>query len=320
MMDVKPKDLRDIDISIEFRGYSRDEVNDLLERAAATIEGLSERVRVLSERLAAAQNDPARVAAPAPAPTETPAKTLELAQRTLEMAQKAADEELARARESASTLVRDAEIRASSMIGDAEAEARRRTETERQRVSDELTHLTTRREQLRGDVDTLDRFESDYRDRLVRAIEADLAVVKGRGTAAPSAVPELASLTMDSDMPPAPPVAAAAAPSTGESTVMIEQAPAATTDIVEAVSIDDSGDADTSEESREPVPATVGSSEVFAAEQRGADRTLPDDAFFTSLREAVRDDAPLEPGEERFFEEHAKDGGPTIRDVFRRRK
>jgi hypothetical protein len=183
-----------------------------------------------------------------------------------------------------------------------------------------LEHLTARREELRSDVDTLDRFESDYRDRLVRAIEADLAVVKGRGTAAPSAVPDLVSVATDTDMPPAPPMIGSAAPSRSESTIAAASSPPATTDIIEAVSIDDDADtpSEASRETREPVPATVGSAELFAAEAR-SDRQLPDDAFFTSLREAVRDDAPLEPGEERFFEEHAKDG-PTIRDVFRRKR
>jgi DivIVA domain-containing protein len=34
-MDVTPRELRDVEIREAFRGYNRDEVNDLLERAAA---------------------------------------------------------------------------------------------------------------------------------------------------------------------------------------------------------------------------------------------------------------------------------------------
>ena len=41
-MDVTPRELRDIEIREAFRGYHRDEVDELLERAAATIEDLTE--------------------------------------------------------------------------------------------------------------------------------------------------------------------------------------------------------------------------------------------------------------------------------------
>ncbi len=44
-MDISPAELRDTKISEAFRGYNRDVVNDLLERAAVTIEQLTERLR-----------------------------------------------------------------------------------------------------------------------------------------------------------------------------------------------------------------------------------------------------------------------------------
>ena len=47
-MDVTPRELRDTDIREGFRGYHRDDVDELLERAAATIEGHQERVRQLT--------------------------------------------------------------------------------------------------------------------------------------------------------------------------------------------------------------------------------------------------------------------------------
>ncbi|MBM3661223.1 MAG: DivIVA domain-containing protein, partial [Actinobacteria bacterium] len=51
-MDVTPQELRDIEIRESFRGYHRDVVDELLERAAATIEHLEHQIRILQERLA----------------------------------------------------------------------------------------------------------------------------------------------------------------------------------------------------------------------------------------------------------------------------
>ena len=53
-MDITPQELRDIEIRESFRGYHRDDVDDLLERAASTIEHLEHQIRVLQERLASA--------------------------------------------------------------------------------------------------------------------------------------------------------------------------------------------------------------------------------------------------------------------------
>lgn len=279
-MDVTPRELRDIDITSEFRGYCREEVNDLLERAAATIEGLSERVRMLSDRLTAAQHEAANRNANA-----EPTRTLELAQRTLEMAQKTADDELTKARETAATLVRDAELRANSLVGDAEVEARTRVEAERRRLHEDVSQLLEHRDSLRGEVGRLEQFETDYRDRLVRAIEADLAVVRGRSSAAPGPWPE--TTVLDTDLP-----------------------------VIPAGS-----DTDADRRLDEPVAATgeqsaSGTLDLSGAEE--AENATADDAFLTSLREAVSDDTPLEPGEERFFEAASPES--SVRDVFRRRR
>ena len=41
-MDVTPQELRSSEIKDSWRGYDRDEVDDLLERAAVTIESLTQ--------------------------------------------------------------------------------------------------------------------------------------------------------------------------------------------------------------------------------------------------------------------------------------
>ena len=89
-MDVTPQELRDIDIRESFRGYHRDEVDELLERAASTIEHLEHQIRVLQERLASVPAQPTRPApqaapapAPAPRPAPVPVPDSDVIQRTL---------------------------------------------------------------------------------------------------------------------------------------------------------------------------------------------------------------------------------------------
>ena len=127
-MDVTPQELRDIEIREAWRGYHRDDVDELLERAAATIEHLEGETQQL--RVRAAQSPPPVPApAPAPAPVAAPAPPpvpvaaapppirsadTDVIQRTLVLAQKAADEAVAEARSKAEQLVGDAELGPSS--------------------------------------------------------------------------------------------------------------------------------------------------------------------------------------------------------------
>src|SRR5205823_4669885 len=59
----------------------------------------------------------------------------------------------------------------------------------------------TRRDTLLADVEALTRFEAEYRDRSVRALEADLAALRSRPPAAPGARPEPSDVEIPS--PPA---------------------------------------------------------------------------------------------------------------------
>src|SRR5205823_4720710 len=79
---------------------------------------------------------------------------------------------------------------------DAAIEARRTTETERQRLEQEIAELQARRDALSTDVDGLEHFESDYRTRLMGAMEADLhaierdlQAIRERAVAAPGEKP-----------------------------------------------------------------------------------------------------------------------------------
>src|SRR4051812_24467284 len=186
-MDVTPRELRDVEIREAFRGYNRDEVNDLLERAAAAIESLNERLRVLGERLANGSEESGRGR-----------ETEDMLHRTLLLAQRAADEAIAEAEEKARVVIEEAEARSRNMLADAAIEARRTTESERRRLEHEITELQSRRDALSTDVDGLEHFESDYRTRLVSAIESDLhaiehdlQAIRERAAAAPGDKPAI---------------------------------------------------------------------------------------------------------------------------------
>src|SRR3954468_19264703 len=138
-MDVTPQELRGSEIKEAFRGYHRDEVDDLLERAAVTIENLG---RQLTEQ-------PAR---PTPGATDGPPQVsrddAETIQRTLLLAQRAADDAVNEAQARARGIVEDSEAKAQALVGDAEATARRLHEAERRHLEGEVAELTARRDRL----------------------------------------------------------------------------------------------------------------------------------------------------------------------------
>lgn len=179
-MDVTPRELRDLEIREQFRGYHREDVDDLLERAAKTIETQNERLRQMNEKLT---HEP--VGAPAPAaPSESTREMEQTLQRTLVLAQRTADMAVAEAEEQARATLDDAEARARVIMTDAETQARRLAESERNRLHNEILELGSKREALLSDVEALERFDNDYRTRLREAIEADLSALDSR-----SAVP-----------------------------------------------------------------------------------------------------------------------------------
>ena len=173
-MEISPQELRDVEIRDAMRGYNRDEVNDLLERAAATIEATIKRADQMTERLSSAQAEAGRTR-----------ETEDVLHRTLLLAQRAADEAVAEATAKSRQMLDDADIQARRLVADAEAEARRRGEAERRRLEEEILDLSSRRDALLADVEALTRFEAEYRERMVRALEADLFALRSRPTSAP---------------------------------------------------------------------------------------------------------------------------------------
>ena len=121
-MDVTPHELRDCQISDAFRGYSRDEVNELMERAAATIETQGEKIRILTERVSSVTTDAARTR-----------NNDDIIQRTMVLAQRAADEAIGDASRQAAEMLSEAESRSRAMVDAANDEVHRVHDVERSR-------------------------------------------------------------------------------------------------------------------------------------------------------------------------------------------
>jgi DivIVA domain-containing protein len=333
-MDVTPRELRDIDIREGFRGYNRDDVDELLERAAATIEALNERTRRLTEQVSAVEGQQGQSR-----------ETEDMLHRTLLLAQRAADEAVAEAQFKARQILDDAEAKSRAQLAEAESTARRQVDGERRRLETEVLELASRREALLADVDGLERFESEYRARLRRALETDLESLAGQGPVAPSGRPPIhevdlpapsaanappvpstpatpSTLTAPPNVPPlpvppltAPPAAAPAAADAGPPTAEIGGL--GTWDLSGASS---DPSTDTPSSTTEPEPTVdLSRSPLFPSESADAE-PLDDEAFFASLREAVSDQAPLGPRDELpdatggYDDEDAKSG------LFRRRR
>jgi cell division initiation protein len=348
-MDVSPKELLDNDIREAWRGYNREDVEALLEKAAATIEGLGEKVKQLNDRVRAAETDMSHGK-----------ETEDMLHRTLLLAQRTADEAVTEAQTRARQLLEDAENKSRALVTEAEASARRISADERTRLENEILDLASRREALTGDVDALEQYESEYRGRLQRALESDLEILKQQ-TAGPSVPrPQLSAVEIpvlaEGFARRAPVVEEPVAEEPAAEELAAEE-PAAEKPAVENPEVDNeaepelaaasSGDepsADTSVDltaagdvskfeayvaeakTAEPPNADAGNG-VAAAETPGVEavegKMLDDDAFFASLREAVRDDAPLGPRDDEaaepgFFDQDEADA--TNRKLFKRRR
>jgi len=341
-MDVTPQELRGNEIKEAFRGYHRDEVDDLLERAAVTIENLT---RQLQE----APRQPAD--APLAQVSRNDAETI---QRTLLLAQRAADDAIAEAQERARQILDESEAKAQTLVGDAEVTARRIHEGERRRLEAEIADLIARRSRLQSDADALEAYANGYRDRVRTAIENDLANLGG-AIEAPSARPEMtetepapaarepeppsssshswddepATRAMDlveveeEPIAPAPSAAPAASPAAEAPAAAPSPAPApAEADWPPPAPTAQSTialDTHAPWEAPEPLPESLASeshgdalgagqpfsSDVVMEAQPVDSDLLDDDAFFASLRDAVRDDAPLGPVDDGFPESSA---------------
>ncbi|MCU1458959.1 MAG: DivIVA protein [Actinomycetia bacterium] len=389
-MDVSPRELRDIEIGSEFRGYNRDEVDELLERAATTIEGLTDRVLQLTDRInalgsaaptATASEAPAAAKAaepigatvpPPPQPAAPPVSDGgDLIQRTLLLAQKTADDTVAEAEEHARKVRADADAHAAAVVGDAEARARTIQDEHKAKLEHEVIDLSGRRDALLADIDTLSTYDENFRAKIRVAIEADLAAISERPAPDPGprpgihqiqipSPPELADpasgaagLSAPTDVPAigrgAPASAGSASASAGEpdSVISLEESPSAgdaggQQDDASTGSFFGGDDKGAPAFDAKPAVVSTETASVWDVRTAAADapawlapspgegepvgsEVLDDDAFFATLRDAVRDDAPPlgtdEGGgsaDEGFYDDDGGEG--RFGGVFRRRR
>jgi len=314
MADVSPRELREGNIREAFRGYHHDDVDELLERAAATIDELNQRVTEMGSRMDVVEGAASRSK-----------ETEDILQRTLLLAQRTADEVVAEARENAQRIIEEGEQQARARVAAAEEEARNvvgesgrnalaRHEDEMALLEGRIAELTTARDALSADVDALESYASEYRDRIRNALESQLSSLDDPTAHAPGSRPELADVVvspppvperfapppapMETDAPPPEPIVAA-----DPGLVAVE-------DVDDSDAVEDVDDSDAAEDlddsdaasSSTPVQGRSGmlGDERFGlgvARPRptGEPEVLDDDTFFASLREAVSDDAPLGP-------------------------
>lgn len=188
-MEVTPHDLRNAELREAFRGYRPDEVEELLERAAITLERMHERNRQLSERIASLETE------------GSTAKEMEsVLRQTLLLAQRTADETVTAAHEKARHLLEESEDRAHTLTSQAEEQARIAGEAQRQKYEAIVAELSARRDLLTLDIDALERVQADYRGRLRAILEKELEDLDRRAALPPPMRPDLHEI----DLSPAP--------------------------------------------------------------------------------------------------------------------
>jgi cell division initiation protein len=235
-MDVSPKTLREVEFREKMRGYHPEDVDQFLERVAAGIEVLQDRLRQAIERAQRAE----QAATEAGGNDDALRRTLLLAQRTADLAVQEGRDQAARivaaAEQQAQSLVAEseqrvhamvaeaehraqatlaeAERRSQSMVNDAEQLARRGHEDALVEVRAELAKLEATRQRIQMDIDSLSRWIADHRNQLRAALEDALTRVDHISSSAPpaSGAPYPAAGAVASKPPTAPAPAAVASP------------------------------------------------------------------------------------------------------------
>src|SRR5205814_5649951 len=111
-MDVSPKTLREVEFREKLRGYHPEDVDQFLERVAAGIEALQDKLRQTTERAVHAEEL-----------ASASGETDDALRRTLVLAQKTADAAIEEARSQAGEIVSTAEQQASSIVAGANEQA-----------------------------------------------------------------------------------------------------------------------------------------------------------------------------------------------------
>ena len=166
-MDLSPRLLTDVQFREQWRGYNPDEVDEFLERVAAGVEELQQRLNEVTERASSAER-----------------RLLEHTdedeiRRTLVLAQRTAVASMEEARAEADRLVSETEARCRHLVAEAEAHAARLEADIAAKRRLELGDLAEQRAALQHDVDDLQGFLDTERARLAELLRGQLESLEG---------------------------------------------------------------------------------------------------------------------------------------------
>jgi cell division initiation protein len=305
-MDVSPKTLREVEFREKMRGYHPEDVDQFLERVAAGIEVLQDRLRQAIERAQRAE----QAATEAGGNDDALRRTLLLAQRTADLAVQEGREQAARivaaaeqqfqaklgdaeqrvqsaiveAEQRAQATIADAERRANSMVSEAELHARRGHDDAIVEVRAELAKLEVTRQRVQMDIDAMTRWVGEHRNALRSALEEALSRVEQIEVSAPPAPG--APYQLDTPAAPALASAAVAAPT---ATARLASEPTLAWAPPSAPAAPDNA-----------APARSAQPNVVAWQPDEAEGVASDDGgdadpYFAELRRAISDRDPLGP-------------------------
>jgi cell division initiation protein len=187
-MDVSPQTLREVEFREKLRGYNQDDVDEFLERVAAGVEILQDRLRQAMDRVARAEQR----ASETNEADEAVRKTLVLAQRTADLA-------VQEAREQADRELDAARAEAKRIEAEAHAQARRIAQEAQARLRADLAALEVARSRLRSDVVALERHVDEQRAKVRDAMRDALKRLDSHVPGVAAAPP-----AQQIDIPPAP--------------------------------------------------------------------------------------------------------------------
>lgn len=306
-MDVSPQLLREVEFREQWRGYNPDEVDSFLERLAVALEQLLERLKEANERATRAErrvleNDDDELR-----------RTLVLAQRTADNTVRDATAEAERQRgeaeEQARTIVAAAEERATEL----EAGATSRSE-------EELRGISERRVALEADVQALDSYVAEQRQRLAADLRRQLDWLEAPGRLELPSRPDLTGEPL-AEEPPVPPTIPDLADAEAEGQPEPEREPEVEieVDAVDATAQMEQVDLTADEPEREQ-EIDIRGAERDRRQTMAAGSASGVDPFLAELRRAASDTEPLGPRDDDDVDFTAGDDALHPASRFRRRR
>src|SRR5437867_3042879 len=158
-MDVSPKTLREVEFREKLRGYHPEDVDQFLERVAAGIEALQDRLRQTTERAVHAEELAAATG-----------ESDEALRRTLVLAQKTADAAVDEARTQATAIVDEAAEKARAIVEGARRKAAEIATDAQAQLREDIAVLEATRSRLVDDVRAFEDWIEHHHDEVSAAL------------------------------------------------------------------------------------------------------------------------------------------------------